>query len=209
MTGVDAGRRGALGSASFNPEVARALVLVVAVVAAVTAAARTQQIGPVTIPQDTPTVAPPAARAAAKSLDQLLDRLEDLRAQKAELDRQEAEVVKEIRRKMERQTDRLQRLGVGTDGITPGVIPAAPSVSFSPVMLPTLAPPVAPSPAAAPVIITPGPASGTRSAAPAGTVAQHPELARLAALGIPLLPAAPEPIPFLTFPNYVGLFGGN
>jgi hypothetical protein len=182
------------------------LVLVVAVVAAVAAAARTQQILPAPVPQDAPTVAPPTARAAAKSLDQLIDRLEDLRAQKAELDRQEAELVKEIRRKMERQSDRLHRLGVGVEGINPGVIPPAPSVSYMPTVVPSLAP----LPPALPVALPP---ASTQSAAPVAPQAPapappHRELARLTALGIQL-PPRPDADRQTFSTGYLGLFGGN
>jgi hypothetical protein len=96
---------------------------------------------PFTPPRSANVDVPPAE----KSLDQLLDRLESLRAQKAELERQEQEVVKEIRRKVEKQSDRLQRLGVN-DSIAP--VPP-PSVSFAPNVIPALpavpnAPPVIP-----------------------------------------------------------------
>lgn len=84
--------------------------------------------------------------AAEKSLDQLLDRLEALRAQKAELERQEQEVVKEIRRKVEKQSDRLQRLGVND----PQLPPPPPSVSFAPSVIPAL-----PAVPAAPAVIPP------------------------------------------------------
>lgn len=103
------------------------------------------------LPQVAPSRPPQPAHAEPapdKSLDQLLDRLEALRAQKAELERQEQDVVKEIQRKLERQSDRLQRLGVGGNG---PVVPVAPSVSFAPApLIPSPYVPTAPGPATIP-----------------------------------------------------------
>ncbi|MBN9521459.1 hypothetical protein J0H58_23555 [bacterium] len=105
-------------------------------------------IPPPGVPFTPPRPAPADAPPAEKSLDQLLDRLEALRAQKAELERQEQEVVKEIRRKVERQSDRLQRLGVND----PLLSPPSPSVSFAPAVIPTV-----PSVPAVPPVVPPLP----------------------------------------------------
>jgi hypothetical protein len=68
----------------------------------------------VLIPQaNLPTAPRAVAPPAEKSLDQLLDELEALRAQKAELEKKEAELTKAIRQKAERQADRMNRLGLG------------------------------------------------------------------------------------------------
>jgi hypothetical protein len=80
---------------------------------------------------------------AEKSIDQLLDRLEALRGQKAELEKAEQELVKEIRRKMEKQSDRINRLG-----ITPNDSVLPPGVSSS--LGPPAGIPTAPVPAGRP-----------------------------------------------------------
>jgi hypothetical protein len=48
-----------------------------------------------------------------RTLDQLLDDLETLRAQKAEIEKKEAELTKTIQKKAEKQSDRLKSLGLG------------------------------------------------------------------------------------------------
>jgi hypothetical protein len=75
-----------------------------------------------------------------KSLDQMLDRLEALRAQKAELEKAEQEVVKEIRRKLEKQGDRMNRLGITPTDLVPP--PAACSSLGPPPGIPTSPMPV-------------------------------------------------------------------
>jgi hypothetical protein len=73
----------------------------------------------------------PEVPLAEKSIDQLLDRLEALRAQKAELEKAEQELVKEIRRKMEKQSDRINRLGI-TPNDPPPVIGSSSSLAPPP-----------------------------------------------------------------------------
>jgi hypothetical protein len=92
-----------------------------------------QLIPPTTVPQGPRTA--PELPLSERSLDQLLDRLEALRAQKAELEKQEQDVVKEIRRKAEKQSDRLQRLGVAPN--EQFVPPAPATTSYAPAILPT------------------------------------------------------------------------
>ena len=104
---------------------------------------------PDTIPKTSvpSTVQPDTKSAPAdKAIDQLLDRLESLRAQKAELEKAEAEVVKEIRRKLEKQSDRINRLGIFPAGpLTPGN--AAQPPSDIPIVPPTnILPPLGVSP---------------------------------------------------------------
>ena len=90
-----------------------------------------------------PAVTPSSVPLAEKTLDQLLDRLEALRAQKAELEKAEQEVVKEIRRKLERQADRVNRLGITANDLFP-----PPGVSSS--LGPPAGIPTAPVPAGRP-----------------------------------------------------------
>jgi len=47
------------------------------------------------------------------TLDQMLDSLEVLRAKKAELEKQEREMVDSIGKKVEKHTERMQKLGIG------------------------------------------------------------------------------------------------
>jgi hypothetical protein len=60
------------------------------------------------------TIPPPAVPAAPleQTVDQMLDRLEHLRAQKAEIERKEQELLSAIRKKIEKQSERLDRLGI-------------------------------------------------------------------------------------------------
>jgi hypothetical protein len=59
-------------------------------------------------------------RAAEPTVEQMLDQLEKLKAQKAALEKQEAELSDAIRKKLEQQGERLKRLG-----LTPGPAAAA------------------------------------------------------------------------------------
>ncbi|HJZ91917.1 MAG TPA: hypothetical protein VKE40_13675 [Gemmataceae bacterium] len=64
-----------------------------------------------------PNVDPPppvrgATPAAAQTVDELINRLEDLRKQKAELEKQEKAVVEQLRERLKSQTDRLAKLGI-------------------------------------------------------------------------------------------------
>jgi hypothetical protein len=59
--------------------------------------------------------------APEKTLEQMLDELESLRDRKAEIEKKEAELVKAIQRRSEKQADRMNRLGVGG-----AVVPVAP-----------------------------------------------------------------------------------
>ncbi len=62
---------------------------------------------------------------AEKSIGQMMDRLEGLRAQKAELERQEQALVKEIREQLEKQGDRARQLGIGTKAASGPAAPTA------------------------------------------------------------------------------------
>src|SRR5205823_11197464 len=80
---------------------------------------------PVTVSPDLapPSVVPPLPRQSIPpqsvpvapkepTVDEMLDSLERLRAQKLEIEKREQELVAAIRRKIEKQAERLERLGV-------------------------------------------------------------------------------------------------
>ena len=119
----------------------RILIVSVAVLVAICGMAYTQQPTPTTAPDlqiippplpagvpgipdlgspspnfTTPIVVPPEP-----SVDQLLDKLEALRSQKAELEKQEQELLKIVRQKLVKQSDRMGRLGIANTD--PAVVP--------------------------------------------------------------------------------------
>jgi hypothetical protein len=63
----------------------------------------------------TPPQATPAPKKMEEGIDQLIRRLEILKAQKAELEKAEKEVVALLKEKLEQQTQLLQKLGVLPD----------------------------------------------------------------------------------------------
>lgn len=92
-------------------------VLVLVVVAAGTVYTQSPPAGSQIPLPDVPTFPSPASQPAARkepTLDQLLDQIEKIREQKAELDRQEQALAAEARKKIVKQTERLNRLGLGT-----------------------------------------------------------------------------------------------
>src|SRR5687767_12335414 len=64
---------------------------------------------PITIPS----VAPPQPQP--QNIDQLIKSLADIRAKKAELDKQEQAVVKSLKEKLKEQRDVLKKMGVEVD----------------------------------------------------------------------------------------------
>ncbi len=68
-----------------------------------------------------PIFTPPIAVPPEPSVDQLLDKLEALRSQKAELEKQEQELLKVVRQKLAKQSDRMGRLGIANTD--PAVVP--------------------------------------------------------------------------------------
>jgi hypothetical protein len=62
------------------------------------------------IPLDPPLK--PAAPPPPSSVDALLDQLEQLRKQKADLERREKALVEQLQNRLKNQSDRLQKLGV-------------------------------------------------------------------------------------------------
>ncbi|MBN9517366.1 hypothetical protein J0H58_02430 [bacterium] len=117
------------------------LLLVPVLLVAAGGVALTQSPGPVTpmpvYPDFRVQVAPtPVAstlppRPAEKSIDKMMDQLDAVRAQKAELERQEQALVKEIRERLEKQGDRARQLGIGS-GATSGPAAISPSAAVSP-----------------------------------------------------------------------------
>jgi hypothetical protein len=61
---------------------------------------------------DAPPVIRVATPAAAQTVDELINRLEELRKQKAELEKQEKAVVEQLRERLKSQSDRLAKLGI-------------------------------------------------------------------------------------------------
>jgi hypothetical protein len=85
---------------------------------------------------------PVATPPAEKSIDQILDEVNRIRAQKAELDRQEQELLKEARKKLDKLNERANQMGVNPppvlDSITGSLTPPPP--------LPVSMPPATSSP---------------------------------------------------------------
>ncbi|MFO0797116.1 MAG: hypothetical protein U0804_06530 [Gemmataceae bacterium] len=67
----------------------------------------------------------PVSTSEEKSLERMLDQLETLRARKADLEKQEQELMKDIRKVLDRQDERVKRLGVVA---APPVVPEPPPV---------------------------------------------------------------------------------
>jgi len=84
---------------------------------------------PATVPDAPPLPPQPlpvgAAPSAEKSLERMLDQLESLRARKADLEKQERELMTDIRKLLDKQDERVKRLGV-VPPPTPVVVPAPP-----------------------------------------------------------------------------------
>jgi hypothetical protein len=56
--------------------------------------------------------APNVLPVPQENIDQMLDRLEQLRTQKAEIEKKEQELVASIRKRIDKQTERLDRMGI-------------------------------------------------------------------------------------------------
>jgi hypothetical protein len=94
------------------------------------AVAPTDTIPPVSVAPAPPANIPPSYVPVASqelTVDQMLDRLQQLRAQKAEIEKKEHELLNAIRKKVEKQTERLERLGVTPR--PPEPLPSPPSIS--------------------------------------------------------------------------------
>jgi hypothetical protein len=64
---------------------------------------------------------PNAAQAQSRTIEQLLGQLQDLRGKKAELDRQEKELIAAVKTKLKDQREILQKLGIRLDESAPRV----------------------------------------------------------------------------------------
>lgn len=67
----------------------------------------------------TPALSPSAQPAKEKTLDQLLDELISLRAQKAEMEKKEQDLIKSIQQKTAKQNERMKQLGLTATGNSP------------------------------------------------------------------------------------------
>ena len=83
------------------------------------------------IPQPSP---PVPTQPKESTIEQLLDELEKVRAQKLELEKKEKTLVLEARKKLDKQLERLNRLGIGPE------IPSLPKTDLAP----NFAPPAPP-----------------------------------------------------------------
>ncbi len=81
---------------------------------------QTPEINVPTIPVEllpAPTVAHTAPRS--QTVDELLDQLTNVRARKAELEREEQAVIKSLRERLHQQQERLNKLGIGVGPVPP------------------------------------------------------------------------------------------
>ena len=91
------------------------------------------QMGPM-IPQPQRLVPTVATKPVDPTVDQMLDELEALRIQKAELEKKESEMVAAIGKKVETQSARMKKLGIGSEK------PVANEVESKPIPSPSLLP---------------------------------------------------------------------
>ena len=80
----------------------------------------------------------PPAPMPEPTVEQMLDSLESLRVQKAELDKKERELVASINKKIDKQTERMKKLGLEKPPAAPPVVP----VGVQDELIPTLPPSV-------------------------------------------------------------------
>ena len=62
------------------------------------------------------------------TVEQMLDSLESLRVQKAELEKKEREIVASINKKIDKQTERMKKLGLEKPPVVPAPAPTIPIV---------------------------------------------------------------------------------
>ena len=91
-------------------------------------APRSERAAPPSPPQDPlVTTAPPRQTTGAKpedlTIDELIEALDEFREQKAELEKKEKAYLKVLRRKAEKQKERIDGLGGGASGLPPTLIP--------------------------------------------------------------------------------------
>ena len=97
-------------------------VLLVCVLVGAAASGQPQQSQPIAPPgvptaplvAPVPSLPPPAATQphSPPTVDQLMDRLTNVRARKAELEREEQAVLKALRERLQQQKERLAKLGI-------------------------------------------------------------------------------------------------
>ena len=117
----------------------KTLIAVVVTLAIAAGAVYTQT--PLTPQPDIPRLPTgPAApnQPRGQTIDQILDDIERLRAQRAELEKQEQELVKEVRKKLDKQSERTKRMGILELPPTVGSGPVSPP---SGALTPTIPPP--------------------------------------------------------------------
>jgi hypothetical protein len=73
----------------------------------------TAPVKPALTPISVPASAPTSPKPEEMSIDQLIEGVENLRAQKAELDKKEQAMIKLIQRKAEKQKERIDGLDIG------------------------------------------------------------------------------------------------
>ncbi|MFO0808846.1 MAG: hypothetical protein U0746_09505 [Gemmataceae bacterium] len=69
--------------------------------------------------QDTPRPAEKAAEVRVPSVPDMIREVESIRAEKAKLDKKEADLVKAIQVQLRAQREKLRQLGIGEDGEPP------------------------------------------------------------------------------------------
>ena len=84
-----------------------------------------------------PSTSPPPSMPEP-TVEQMLDSLESLRVQKAELEKRERELVASINKKIDKQTERMKKLGLEKPPAAPPVVP----VGVQDELIPTLPPSV-------------------------------------------------------------------
>ena len=98
-------------------------------------------IPPPGVPHFTVRQPSPPAPLPEPTVEQMLDSLEALRVQKAELDKKEREMVASINKKIDKQTERMKKLGLEKPPATP---PAPPTIPILSERIPELLPPAVP-----------------------------------------------------------------
>jgi hypothetical protein len=84
---------------------------------------------------------PPAQRSTPKTqtIEQLREEIEQVRAQKMELEKREKPLALEVRKLLDKQTERLNRLGLGAPIPPPPVADVAPAFApLTPAALPSI-----------------------------------------------------------------------
>jgi hypothetical protein len=94
--------------------------------------------GTQTLPASQPILPTASSSVTGQSIEQLMQQLQSLRTRKADLDRQEKEVITALKGKLNEQQQRLQNLGVFPASCVPGK--AMPPAAMDPTTLPSPVP---------------------------------------------------------------------